>query len=319
MPLAEPPTPPSLLDPAGVWVFDWVVPIAGSLVVLLAVADSVRRRRPTWGLLFLVNSMLVFWMETMGDWGQQLVYSPAFAEHHLLDWLPVKTPHDPVFMPFAYAVYWTVHALAVLWLGQWLSRRYGWGLLRSVVVLAVPVNYAWDLLVEGAATAAGWWTYDPGLGPVWEWGNGGRITLLWTVGLMCVWPNLIAYWAGKPPVHGLNHLERFAGLDRWVRPKPVGDPPGAAAPAAPDAPAAARGTGRSSVAVLAEPAAPARRTRQQEYDAALGYEVTVARWKFELARAAAWFVGFQLSFLVLLVLPLVAERVITGVDSSYVP
>ncbi|HEX3899690.1 MAG TPA: hypothetical protein VHW74_11005 [Mycobacteriales bacterium] len=25
----------------------------------------------------------------------------------------------------------------------------------------------------------------------------------------------IAYWVGKPPIRGLNHFERFFGLDRY--------------------------------------------------------------------------------------------------------
>lgn len=296
---SPPPTPPALLDPAGVWFFNWVIPIAGSLVIAAAVADSVRRRRPTWGLLFLVNSMLVYWMETMGDWGQELVYSPAFASHDLLDWLPVKTPNDPVFMPFAYAVYWTVHGLAVLWLGQWLSRRYGWSLGRSILVLAVPVNYAWDFLVEGTATAVGWWTYDPGIGPVLTWPNGGKFTLLWTIGLMCGWPNLIAYWAGKPPVRGLNHIERFMGLGRFTRPKP--DPPPA----------------RGGVLVAARVSK--RAEYRADYDALLDYEVTIPRWRFEVARFAAWFVVFQVSFFLLLIVPLVGMRLLLDHHSIYVP
>lgn len=307
--LAEPPVPPALLEPSGVWFFNWVIPIVGSVVILLALADSIRRGRPTWGMLFLSNSMLVYWMESVGDWGQELIYSPAFALHHAMDWLPLKTPNDPLFMPFAYAVYWTVHTVAILWLGQLLSRRYGWGLLKSVIVLAVPVNYAWDFLVEGIATAMGWWTYDPGMGPLITWPSGGRMTLLWTIGLMCFWPNLIAYWAGKPPVRGLNHFERFFGLDRFTVPKST-TVDESISPSARES---------SMATTVATTSAPARLSKRQEYDAFLDYEVTIPRWKFELARFAAWFVVFQVSFFVLLIVPLVAMRMITGHHSIYAP
>jgi hypothetical protein len=295
--------PPATADPTGVWFFNWVIPIAGSIFIVLAIADMVRRRRLTWGFLFLFNSMAVYWMETAGDWGQMLFYSPAFAEHHLLDWLPLKTPNDPLFMPFAYAVYWGVHALLVLWLSQWVSSRFGWSMLKSMIVLAIPVNYVWDFVVEGTATAMGWWTYDPGIGPVLEWDSGGRITLLWTIGIMCTWPNLIAYWAGKPPVRGLNHLERFVGLDRFTRPKvPVREP--------------ASITGSGSVAMTTQPV---RLTKTQEFDDFLNYEVTIARWKFELMRLGAWFVGFQVTFLAFLVGPLMILRAVLGADSPFVP
>lgn len=302
---AQPPVPPALVDPSGVWFFNWVIPIVGGVVIVLAIIDAVRRRRLTWGLLFLANSMLVYWMESTGDWGQELIYSPTFRQHHVLDWLPLKTPNDPLFMPFAYAVYWTVHALVVLWLGQLLARRFGWSMLKAILVLAIPVNYGWDFLVEGIAAAMGWWTYDPGMGPVLTFSNGGQITLLWTIGLMCFWPNLIAYWAGKPPVRGLNHFERFFRLERFTR--PTSTAPGAASAHDPirSGVTAVRRVGRDNL--------------QQQFDDLLNYEVTIPRWKFELARFGAWFAVFQVSFFVLLVVPLVVMRMITGNDSIYVP
>ncbi|WP_256789315.1 hypothetical protein [Frankia sp. AvcI1] len=318
MAAAGPPVPPALVDPSGAWFFNWVIPLLGGLIIALAVADTIRRRRLTWGFLFLTNSMLVYWMETVGDWGQQLVYSPAFAQHHLLDWLPVKTPHDPLFMPFAYACYWTVHAFVVLRIGQFLVRRFGWSLLRAIAVLAIPVNYTWDFLVESLAAAMGWWVYDPGFGPHIEFGNGGRFTVLWTIGLMSLWPNLIAYWAGKPPVHTLNYFERFFGLERFTTPR-RGEP---------ETPPADLGTpwtagGPGDAAVLVRPprqlAARRRLDRRQEHDARLDFDVTLPRWKFELARFGAWFVVFQVTFFVMLVLPLVAMRALTGHDSVYVP
>jgi hypothetical protein len=296
--------PPVTEAPAGVWVFNWVIPIAGSIFIVLAIADVVRRRRLTWGFLFLFNSIAVYWMETIGDWGQMLFYSPAFAEHRLLEWLPLKTPNDPLFMPFAYAVYWGIHALLVLWLSQWVSSRTGWSMLKSMIVLAIPINYIWDFVVEGTATAMGWWTYDPGIGHVLEWGSGGKVTLLWTIGIMCTWPNLIAYWTGKPPIRGLNHLERFCRLDRFTVPKQPGS----------------QGTvGAASAGSVAVATKPLSVTKQQEFDSYLNYDVTIPRWRFELMRLGAWFIGFQVSFFFLLVLPLVVLRAVTGADSPFVP
>ncbi|MDT5410545.1 MAG: hypothetical protein QOG14_2765, partial [Mycobacterium sp.] len=261
------------------------------------------RRRLTWGFLFLFNSLAVYWMETVGDWGQMLFYSPAFAQHHLLEWLPIKTPNDPLFMPFAYAVYWGVHAILVLWLSQWVSARFGWSMLKSMLVLAIPVNYVWDFAVEGTATAMGWWTYDPGIGPVLEWGNGGRITLLWTIGIMCVWPNLIAYWAGKPPIRGLNHFERFFRLDRFTVPRIALQPPSDT-------------ESRGGTALATKQSV---LTKQQEFDDYLNYEVAIPRWRFELMRLGAWFIVFQITFFVFLIIPLVVLRTVTGADSPYIP
>ncbi|MET0701613.1 MAG: hypothetical protein ABWY93_18340 [Mycobacterium sp.] len=300
--------PTSTVDPTGVWFFNWIIPVGGTVAILLVVADAVRRRRLTWGFLFLFNSVAVYWLETIGDWGQMLFYSPAFADHHLLDWLPIKTPNDPLFMPFAYAVYWGVHAILVLWLSQWVACRFGWSMLKSLLLLAIPVNYLWDFAVEGTATAMGWWTYDPGLGPVLEWSGGGRLTLVWTIGLMCIWPNLIAYWAGKPPIRGLNHLERFCRLDRFTIAKAQ----------SPNVTGTGTGTGEQYRRVKTV-TQQHQLTKQQEFDDHLNYEVAIPRWRFELMRLGAWFVGFQVSFLLFLIVPLVILRTLTGASSPYVP
>jgi hypothetical protein len=138
---------------------------------------------------------------------------------------------------------------------------------------------------------------------VLEWSNGGRITLLWTIGIMCTWPNLIAYWAGKPPIRGLNHFERFCRLDRFTVPK---------VPLRPSSDVA----GAGAVAVVTKQV---RRTKQQEFDDYLNYEVTIPRWRFELMRLGAWFVVFQVSFAVFLVLPLAVLRWATRADSPYIP
>jgi hypothetical protein len=70
------------------------------------------------------------------------------------------------------------------------------------------------------------------------------------------------------------------------------------------------------VAVAAQSAA---LTKTEEFDAMLNYEVTIARWKFELMRLGAWFVGFQVTFAVFLVGPLLILRAVLGADSPYVP
>jgi hypothetical protein len=66
------PVPPATLDPSGVWFYNWVIPIAGSIFIVLAIADVIRRHRLTCGFLFLFNSLAVYWMETLRDWGQML-------------------------------------------------------------------------------------------------------------------------------------------------------------------------------------------------------------------------------------------------------
>jgi hypothetical protein len=158
----------------------------------------------------------------------------------------------------------------------------------------------------------GWWVYDPGIGPHMDFANGGKFTLLWTIGIMSFWPNLIAYWAGKPPIRTLNHFERFLGLRRFTQPKrPI---PNAAHPDQHGVNVPAGGA-----TLVADKRTTARVDRTAEFDAFLDYQVTISRWKFELARFGSWFVIFQISFFAMTVLPLLVMRVATGSHSIYVP
>lgn len=302
------PTPPGLLHPPAAWIYNVAIPIAGSLVIAAVAVDSIRRRRLTWPFLFVVCSALTWWMETLGDWGQELIYSPRLSHYHI-DWLPFSTPNDPYFMPFTYAVYWTIHAWVVLKLAGKLADARGMTLLRAVVILSIPVGVLWDLSVETTSAYFGWWTYNPGFGPVIQFAR-GRQPLLWPMILMCIWPNLIAYMGGKPRARGLNPIERLFRLGRLVRPAtqtaevataPRPDP-------TPLRPFVATGTLlRPEAAAVSPPGDGAR------------YEVIGSRWRFELARFAAWMVTFQVSFFVILCVPLVSLRLITGHDSIYVP
>jgi hypothetical protein len=138
--------------------------------------------------------------------------------------------------------------------------------------------------------------------------------LTWPILLMTGWPNLIAYWGGKPPLKNLNIIERWFHLDRWTEPQ---------------APHVDEGEHYSEESpLLGERDSRKKKSSvvdvwstKEEYDATLEYRVkdTVPRWQFEGARFLAWFVVFQVSFFVTLVIPLVLLRMATGKNSVYVP
>jgi hypothetical protein len=248
--------------------------------------------------------MSTFWMETLGDWGQELVYSPRLA-HYSWDWMPFHTQTEPYMIPFAYAIYWTVHAWALLKLAQGLQRRYGWSLLKGVIVLSIPINFIWDLSVEATSAYFGWWTYDPGFGPVIQFAR-GRQPLLWPITLMVGWPNLMAYLAGKPTNRGLNMIERAFRLDRRTRVRPTaGADPGEATD---------MGVGRAEGARTATLTRPRAAVLEP-----MDYEIVGQHWRFELRRIVAWLIVFQVSFFLLLVVPLVVLRVVSGHGSVFVP
>jgi hypothetical protein len=126
-----------------------------------SILNCIRNRRLTYGSLFLSNSLLCYWMETIGDWGQHLEYSPRFWRYSFFDWLPYKSVNDPIFVPFAYAVYWTGHSIMLMSLAPILQRYWTkLTLFQSVLILSFPLNYAFDIItVEGFCTYMGYWTY----------------------------------------------------------------------------------------------------------------------------------------------------------------
>lgn len=162
----------------------------------------------------------------------------------------------------------------------------------------------WDLSVETVSAYFGWWTYNPGFGPEIHFARGNQ-PLLWPLILLCIWPNFMAYVAGKPHARGINPLERALGLSRFVR---VRQAPEAPVPALASSGIAALTTGSlirttTDVANLGGP----------------DYDVVGSRWKFDLARFGAWMLTFQVSFFVILIVPLVSLRLITGHNSIYAP
>jgi hypothetical protein len=51
----------------------------------------------------------------------------------------------------------------------------------------------------------------------------------------------------------------------------------------------------------------------------MDYEIVGQHWRFELRRIVAWLIVFQVSFFLLLVVPLVVLRVVSGHGSVFVP
>jgi hypothetical protein len=164
------PVPHGIADPPAIWIYNIAIPAAGIVVLGLFSYQSWRRKQLTWWWLFFVSGALCWWLETFGDWGQYLVYSPKLWHYHL----PIQhaSPDNPLFMPWAYGLYWGVHAILVLRLAEMLSRRTGWKRGWSIVVLAPVVGYIWDIVVEGMATHFGWWSYETPLGPYFDAGRG---------------------------------------------------------------------------------------------------------------------------------------------------
>lgn len=231
--------------------------------------------------------------------GQYLVYGPKLWHYHL----PIRhaSPDNPFFMPWAYGLYWGVHAILVLRLAELLSRRTGWKRGWSIVVLSPLVGYAWDIVVEGMATHFGWWSYQTPLGPYFDAGRGLQ-PLVIPIVIMFGWPNLVAWLAGDPADREPDYIERLFRIHR-LRARLT--------PSGPD------------LAACAEPTSPAPGGTLILLQSGLATTATTAarrfEWKLELARLAAWIVVFQVSFVLLLDVPLIVLRMTIGHPSSYIP
>lgn len=299
--------PQSIVDTGAAWVINIAVPIASAIFLAFIIWNCLRERRLTWWLLTAVASASTFWLETFGDWGQHLLYTPE-VWHYTLPF-DMTAPHNPVMMPFLYALYWVAHTWAILKLAQWVMRTRGWGLGKAILVLSAPLTFVWNVIVEGAATYVGLWTYDPPIGPAIDWttvGGAGYWPLLWPVMLMFGWINLIAYVVGQPEESGrFNRLERFFRLDRlitrpgWSRDELVTYVP-ASRPLS--------GGGTVALAVRPQPARAAVEAGPDQ-----------GTRRFQAVRVAAWLAFFNVTFALTLDLPLIAVRVIGGLDSPYLP
>jgi hypothetical protein len=285
--------PEGITHPFAPWLLDYALPVVALVALVLMVRGALQQQKLTWMLMISIASASTWWLEVFGDWGQHLSYSPVF-NHYVLDWV-YTAPHNPLWMPLMYAVYWVAHAWAILKLAEWGSDKFGWSLGRGILLLSVPLTFVWNLIIEGFAAWAGWWTYEPGIGPVLDMGR-GNWPLLWPMLLMFGWINLISWVVGPPDeADRFNRLERLFGLHKLVQRLGWFNP--------------SRGASRPQVKPDGSGVAIA--VRGDVLDPAVG---TV---KFQVLRMLCWLLFFNVTFALTLDLPLVGFRLISGWDTPY--
>jgi hypothetical protein len=156
---------PSLEAPFAPWIFEYVLSAFGLVLVGLFVRASIRAHELTFALLVTLSGATMWWQEWYADWGVYLLYSPKF---HLMPWGATQwaSPNKPWFMPFAYAWYYGLIYIGMTGAIFALRRKKrGLGKLASVVIIAVPFFYLWDLCVETVSVGLGFWTYFDTFGP----------------------------------------------------------------------------------------------------------------------------------------------------------
>jgi len=176
----KPPVNPAIMESGSFWLW--------GILLVLAVAWTLKDRRiPLIGLM-LVAGTSGFWQEFFGDWGAYVAWNPAFVRLPLWEEMPFTTPVKPLFVPFSWGWWFAVSIPLLTSLVLWLKRRYPARSPRLLAMsVAFPLFLAYQIQVEGSSVANAWWTYDSVVGPSLESAN-GRLPL--------VFPLLIALWAG---------------------------------------------------------------------------------------------------------------------------
>jgi len=157
--------PDKFNDPAPTWIMEvtWVIAFLALLVIF--VRQSIRAGELTFWTLLFISATTMHWQEWPADWGTYLIYNPDF---HLMPWdsSTWTTPNKPWFMLASYACYFVPVYALILWLTAKLRARYTHlGLFAAAFIVAYPLFYIWNLLVEGGSSLLGWWTYTDHFGP----------------------------------------------------------------------------------------------------------------------------------------------------------
>jgi hypothetical protein len=186
-------------------------------------------------------------------------------------------PHNPYWMPLMYAVYWVAHAWAILRLAQWLQRRRPRLSLGRAIVV-LSVPVTWVWnLCIEGFATSVGWWSYEP--PIGPYLDTGRgkWPLLWPMLLLFGWINLIAWMVGPP-----EEESSFNRIERLFRLDRLRTRRWA-------------GAGRDG-----EPFDPTRGTV-----------------RFQLVRFLAWTVFFQVTFVLLLDLPLVGLRLLSRWGTPY--
>lgn len=179
-------------DPIAPWAFDVGSPIVWAVIALVCIRQAKRDGALSFTALVLISGTSMHWQEWYGDWGAYLLYNPEFW---LFDWGATQwtTPNKPAAVLFAYGWYYAAVFPAILAAVAWLRRRLPhWSRLATLVAVATPLFYVWDLIVEASAVLLGWWSYTDVIGPAIE-SSKGNFPLAWPI-LLFTFYGVIASW-----------------------------------------------------------------------------------------------------------------------------
>lgn len=168
------------------------------------------------GLMF-IGAGSMFWQEYFNNWGGYLLYSPDLT---LLPWKSTlwTSPNKPIFLIFSYGVFFTViFTLLGALMRRVITRVSSVSPLVLVLLIAGPIFYGYNFVVDGASVDAGLWNYVDAIGPVVKTPGGGTEPLLWPAVPFAFYGSLMLYSLLRT---GPDGAPSFLALGRPERRKP---------------------------------------------------------------------------------------------------
>ncbi|MBA3038016.1 MAG: hypothetical protein FP814_16195 [Desulfobacterium sp.] len=172
------------------------VEIGGMIVWLCLFAfflkQSMRERTLSFWLLLFIGCTTMGIQDTYTAWGGYLLYN---TEWTMMPWGPSKwtSPYKPWNALPAYGYFFTFVFFVMFRLLKKLRTAYpNLGLGTAVLIVGLPIFYAWDLFVEGASAYSGHYSYVDFVGPAIVTSR-GNMPLLYPALLFVVW-GVFALW-----------------------------------------------------------------------------------------------------------------------------
>lgn len=165
--------------------------------------------------LMAIGSWSMFWQEFVSNWGGYLLYSPDL---NLMPWGPTwwTGPNKPWFLLFSYPVFMTFIYSILVWLIGRIHRAVpSVNLLLLTLIIAGPLFWLNNFIIDGSSVDAGIWTYVDVIGPYIKTSSGGLEPLIWPMipfgiyGALMVFALLKVDANGVPKVYNILHPERF--------------------------------------------------------------------------------------------------------------
>lgn len=198
------------LNPVVPWLCEVGSFVAWGLLFAYFLRRCIRARTLTIETLIFISTTTMCCTEFYADWGGFVIFNPKFK---LMPWGPTlwTTPYKPWWVIPSEGIWWTFAWLPMLWVYARLRTHFP-KLKRTtaIVIAAVPLCYAYDIITDGIAPGLGWWTFTAYMGPAITWAR-GSYPLLYSITLVAVMDAIII---GLLTNRGSDGHVRF---EQWFR------------------------------------------------------------------------------------------------------